>query len=246
VQRSGVLYMVPLRASVNGDRFSIRGLSPASYEVRTGGVDEGDDVVVQVQAGQIVQARLSSRGSASLSGRVFDFQTKAPLAGMGCVSWFQNGLFRVVRPLPGVAWTDDNGHFDIANMPAGAVGITCWNDQTDYSDGIVALTLERGKHIDVEVPVVRGTNSPRADYGMNLDNTYRVPIVGAVTPASAADRGGVRRGDLIVGVDGSDVTALSFSGVNHLIEAHAPGDPLTIVVARGGRTTTLRLANSSR
>jgi hypothetical protein len=236
--------MVPLRAIVSGNQFTIRGLPPASYEVRTGGAEEGDDAIVQVQPGQIAQATLHSRGGTSLSGRVFDFQTGAPVPTMGCVSWFQNGAYRIVRPLPGVAWTDDAGHFDIPNMPAGAVGVTCWNDQGDYSDGIVALTTERGKHVEIDVPVVHRRAGPHADYGITLDFAFRVPIVAAVTPGGAADRAGARQGDVIVAVAGSDVTRLSISGVRALLEAHDPGEPTAISVRRGGQPVILRLGGT--
>lgn len=101
-------YFPPLRALVTGDRFQLRGLSAGTYQVKTHAAGEGDAVQVEVQAG----------GMAQVTGRAVDFRTGQAVAGVRCVGWLRSGLRRSIDFLPGAAWTDEDGRFELA-LPAG-------------------------------------------------------------------------------------------------------------------------------
>ncbi len=65
-------------------------------------------------------------------------------------------------------------------------------------------------------------------------------LVQAVYPGGAADRAGIRAGDLIVSVDGQEVD--DEQGLNYRIATHHPGDEARLEVRRSGssRTVTVR------
>jgi regulator of sigma E protease len=72
--------------------------------------------------------------------------------------------------------------------------------------------------------------------------TYGQPFtpaeVGQVQPGSAAEQGGIRPGDVIVGIDGSAVHR--FEDVQQAVSLN-PGVPMTIVVRRDGQDQTLHV-----
>lgn len=65
-----------------------------------------------------------------------------------------------------------------------------------------------------------------------------------VTPGSPADRGGLKAGDLVVSLGGSQVTDLT--SYSNALYAHRPGDEVEIVVMRGPDRLTLRVTLGRR
>lgn len=66
--------------------------------------------------------------------------------------------------------------------------------------------------------------------------TTATPRIGGVEPDSPAAAAGIKAGDLVVSIDGANVT--SFHDVARIVGSN-PGRPLSIVVDRGGVRTTL-------
>jgi serine protease Do len=64
--------------------------------------------------------------------------------------------------------------------------------------------------------------------------------VAEVVPGGAADRAGVKSGDLIVGVDGTPVS--SSEDLPRIVARHAPGSHAKVDVLRGGKPQTLDIA----
>jgi len=77
---------------------------------------------------------------------------------------------------------------------------------------------------------------------MNTKGSYGQPFtpaeVGAVQPRSAAEQGGLQRGDVILSIDGS--TVLCFEEVQQIVRLN-PDVPITIVVRRDRRELTLHI-----
>jgi serine protease Do len=65
-------------------------------------------------------------------------------------------------------------------------------------------------------------------------------LVAEVVPGGAADRAGVKSGDLIVGVDGTPVS--SSEDLPRIVARHAPGSHAKVDVLRGGKPQTLDIA----
>jgi S1-C subfamily serine protease len=63
--------------------------------------------------------------------------------------------------------------------------------------------------------------------------------VAVVTPGEGAGRAGVRRGDVMIEVDGKRVA--SNDDVVRIVREHRPGDTLRVVVRRGGTTKDLNV-----
>ena len=69
-----------------------------------------------------------------------------------------------------------------------------------------------------------------------LGNGYREPIVGEVTPESAAAEAGFQPGDRILRINGKEITTFSDIRIEVIL---ASGEPLTFEVERAGRAETL-------
>ena len=70
------------------------------------------------------------------------------------------------------------------------------------------------------------------------DETSGVRIAG-VTPDSAAAAGGLKSGDRIVSIDGSEIAEKDDLGT--LMQKHAAGDTLSITIAREGQMQTVNV-----
>src|SRR5262245_61909776 len=68
-------------------------------------------------------------------------------------------------------------------------------------------------------------------------NTRQVILL--VLPGSAAEKTGLKRGDVLQRVDGRDVPTAE--DLRPLLDRHKPGDIVTVEVSRGKGTATLRL-----
>jgi Do/DeqQ family serine protease len=73
---------------------------------------------------------------------------------------------------------------------------------------------------------------------LGLDRPQGV-LVGAVYPGSAADRAGIRQGDLILTLDEQAVN--DQNGLNYLVATHRPGEILRLQVRSGERTRALNV-----
>jgi Do/DeqQ family serine protease len=75
--------------------------------------------------------------------------------------------------------------------------------------------------------------------GLGLPRPQGV-LVGAVYPGAAADRAGIREGDLILTLDGQAVN--DQNGLNYLVATHRPGETMRLEVRTGERTRTVNVA----
>ncbi len=66
----------------------------------------------------------------------------------------------------------------------------------------------------------------------------------AVTPGSAADKAGIRDGDIIVGVDGARIDYNT--SLRQLLLRHKPGDTVTVTVLRDGQEQDLQVTLDQR
>jgi putative serine protease PepD len=125
----------------------------------------------------------------------------------------------------------------LANRDGQIIGInTAIFSQTGENTGIgFAIPIATAKKAADQL--VAGRSVAKA--GLGLSGPSETPngdagaYVQSVTPGSAADQAGIKDGDLIVEVDGTDIR--SFDELRGLISSHSPGETVTVTVIRDGQ-----------
>jgi serine protease Do len=90
---------------------------------------------------------------------------------------------------------------------------------------------------------MKDTNNLPVDYGMLVapDNT---PNALAVVPGSPADKAGIQQNDIILDVDGKQLNEKYL--LSDAIDAHTPGDMITLKIYHKGDTKTLQIKLEKR
>jgi len=81
--------------------------------------------------------------------------------------------------------------------------------------------------------------TPALARGLGVSTTARGIVIGDVAPDSPAERAGLRRGDVVLAVDGKPVDDVGH--FRNLIAGTAPGTPLKLTILREGREQTLEV-----
>ncbi|HUS29510.1 MAG TPA: sigma-70 family RNA polymerase sigma factor [Kofleriaceae bacterium] len=231
--------MAPIFASPQGSAFVLRDLTPGTYVVSARSASEGATATVVVHAGTTAHATLTSKGSGIVAGHVIEFRSRKPVEGITC-----SALPRIENTTPigtsggGVA-TNNGGAFLIPAAPAGEVVIQCEGLRGLYSDGLRAVTLQPGKRLDVDVPVVGVAQpTPISGFGCDFVDGALVPTLSRIEPGGPAAVAGLQNGDVIVSVDGASITELSPQGVWILITNRTTGSKVKLGAMRAGKSVT--------
>lgn len=162
-------------------------------------------------------------GTTTVVGRVVDLVTREPVAGLQVMVRPQNGDGSIV--IGGMGGTDHitdaSGEFKVEDAPTGKVNITAFPmdwETSPYSYASLPRTLPAGGgELDVgDIRVVKRRVEPRergGDFGMEFKQ-YGPEVaeedqkmeVRRLRPGGPAEKAGVKVGDVIVSVDGHDVT----------------------------------------
>lgn len=86
---------------------------------------------------------------------------------------------------------------------------------------------------------IRKMSPPPAALGIQLDQNEDVARIAVVMPGLAADRAGLKAGDVILQVDG--VETKGRQNLQQAIRAHQPGDKVMLVIERDGRQQKLEV-----
>jgi M6 family metalloprotease-like protein len=116
-------------------------------------------------------------------------------------------------------------------------------------EAVSVTVLRGGRSVDVAVtmgatsrPMRSGSASQRAILGVRVGEPVEsggVPIQ-QITPGSAAEKAGLKAGDLILEVDGHPMS--SASSLSEALAARKPGDVVTLDVKRDGKEEELKIA----
>lgn len=162
----------------------------------------------------------------------------ARVASGGVATYVQNG----VTP-PGTAVTDRLGKFRLGELPSGTATLEAY--APDVGRGRIAnVKLTSGRttsDITITLGAEKGGNEPAASGGvavtLGISDANDLVIVD-VTEGSAAERGGLAPGDVVLQIDGQAVHAMAEARA----KLNGPlADDVVIVVKRGDATLTLRI-----
>jgi serine protease Do len=123
-----------------------------------------------------------------------------------------------VRDLPAVAWGTNDA------LPVGSWLATPGLSQYPVSLGVVSVAA-------------RKILPPQAALGIQLDQADDIARIAMIMPGMAADRAGLKDGDVIRLVDGEEIK--SRTQIQETIRAHQPGDKVKLVIERQGKRETI-------
>jgi protocatechuate 3,4-dioxygenase beta subunit len=229
-------------ATLEGDRFSIRGLAPGNYVVTAQTLAEGEAKVVEVKRGETAQVTLTSHGSGVLDGTVTEWKTGAPLPALTCHTVTYTGEVGGITD-----WSPDTspktnaaGVFHLDPAPAGQVIVSCFSEAIDGATAIA--TVPRGGRAEVSMKTVKRLDHPGyGSIGAQMNWKDPQPILRELTPNGPAARAGLLSGDMITAIDGTSTEGLSAAGVMIHILNQAAGSTLSITVSHNGTPKTVQV-----
>ena len=171
-------------------------------------------------------------GGSSLSGTVRDLETDEPVEG-ATIAY----TLRTPDNRPPTTQSDAQGHYELNNIPSGRATLRVTHNEYIH-EYIGGVTIPKNGHLDRDIdlePVGDGpTGQSFQGIGASLrpaDNGFEV--VGT-REGSPAEQMGIREGDIITGVDGSEVNGMTVSQVVEYIRGE-PGTGVSLEVHRAGR-----------
>ena len=223
-------------ARVDGDRFTIAGMPPGDYLVSARDGARSDESSVDVEPGKTASVTLTSKGTATVWGRVVNLATREPLEGIECeASLAVSGNARAV--------TGSAGQFRL-DVPAGRMlGVRCAGTVGTgraFGTGEVEAAAGTSRDVLIEAVVTRVHWRDRGDLGLMI-RPGPPAVISKVTPGGPAERAGAKVGDAILKVDGAAVDRLESAQVRSLMEDHAAGEKANLVLRRDGREIALSI-----
>jgi uncharacterized GH25 family protein len=229
------------RAIVDGSRFTFSGMVPATYIVEATSGDEGDGVAVEVRPGETARVTLKSRGRGDIEGRLVEFGTKTPLAGVKCEATLSvNGAGGTMELSAQPSITDAQGMFRL-KAPVGRARAACYPGPAPFSVAGGDVEVSPNGTARIEVAAVRFV-SPPSNLGFELVPMTLPVTVAAIRPDGAAAKSTLAVGDQITMVDGAPVAGLLPSGVMALARNHRAGSTLVLGVQRAGQSQSVKIA----
>jgi hypothetical protein len=225
-------------ALVSGDHFTFTGLPVGKYSISAmvNGI-QVDGAAIDMQPGATVRVTLRARPRVTVTGRVVDFVSGSPVAGMSCRATvsIDGTEGPVIGPIVvTTSNTDASGRFSV-DAPVGRDRVLCsapsqptWSSAGgDFDVGASGA--------QVEVRSVKQTGSV-SDVGFET-RPWTIPI----TVAIVSDKSPVAVGDQILAIDGVSVANVVPDAVMMLLTNHAVGSTIILQVVRAGTPLTLRI-----
>ncbi len=223
-------------AEVDGEHFRSSGLSPGTYVLMaTTDAREADTQQVIVHPGETTRATLTNRGTATITGVVRDFRTRAPVAGLRCSSMARQGtaIGSVFMGPDEAVPTDAHGAFRFTS-PAGEISVLCMGGNRS-GNRLAVAARDRTTNIDVLTVALTQTEPGTID----ADLEWLGRRISELVTGGAADRAGLAIGDEVVAVDGVSVVDLVSRELMLVITQRPAGTSAQLTILRGGAQHTI-------
>lgn len=229
-------------AVIEGARFTIRGLSRGKYHVAATTPEGAAQQTVEIVGGAAVEVALAASTRRTIRGRALDFRGGGPLPGLRCQAAPMIDGARSPVIVPGDVFTDAQGAFELVDVPSSDLYMWCLGDAS-YRGGVARLPADLGA-APVTVWGLDARGKPALDtrvLAMTFDDDHPFSrLVTAVEPKGAAERAGVRAGDVFESVGGRAMTECGNGVVRHWLALRATEDKtVPIVVSRAGSPVPL-------
>jgi putative serine protease PepD len=131
----------------------------------------------------------------------------------------------------------------VLDMSGRVVGVAAQiRSDSGGSDGIgYAVPGDTAQRVAQEL--IRSGKVEHAYLGVSLQDDGPAEL-GTVQPNTPASRGGLQKGDVVVGVDGKTIN--SGDDLREVIDSHEPGDELTLSIKRNGQERTVQVTLGQR
>jgi protocatechuate 3,4-dioxygenase beta subunit len=229
---------------IEGTRFWQTGLRPGTYALEAKAGSETDGASVEIKPGQTATVTLTSRGTGTLEGHLFEFGTKTPLPGYRCDANLSMGGQMGGPPSDPsqMSFPDELGHFSMS-APAGIVRVFCFpqgGPGLTVAGTDVEVTKAATANVEIYGVRVKSAGSP-GSAGFRIKPETLPLVVAAVEPNSAAATQGMKVGDHVISIDGATLQGLLPQGAMTLLGNHKPGTTVTVGIDRAGTPTTFKL-----
>lgn len=225
---------IGIGAFVTADhRFRTLGLTPGTYLLSANG---GGSALqrVTVRSGEVAHADLVSSGTARIEITLLRHRARTPIADAPCVATGSAFGYPAWWSGPQVR-TDAQGRAVITDGPAGHVRVQCWinggspaaSEVDVVANGVVPITLTSVETLPKQV-----------DPGFDLQPFEMPARVWHVRGKHAA---ALAPGDVVLAVDGEDISAMSPLAVIWLILSHEPGSQILVRFQRGDTVSTVAI-----
>jgi len=192
---------------------------------------------IDVEAGLTAhRVRITLPRGATLSGTVFDADTRKPIAGasVGLDAATSTGA----NAIP-AAVTDADGTFALSGVPPqGPFSVRV--SHTDYRTKILTLTLRGSGSTPESIPLRAradgGPDSELAGIGAMLGQSPKGVIIQGLVEGGPAARVGLKSGDRFLLIDGADATAMTMSDCVQRLRG-PEGTRVAVRVSRDGIAT---------
>ncbi len=232
-------------ARADSSSFSAQGLTPGQYAVLALSGSRGTGQTVEVRSGQSTSIVLKAGPSARLELQVIDFQTGEPVAGVRCKAApyiHDAGIFGWGTPL--AEPTDAQGSVSL-DVPSGSIEIACQPRQLRHSEGAAQMHAKGGQANRLAVYVVvsdtpeDSSNGIGAHFhmGFNVQAGGYTHTLVQIRPGGAGEQAGLRVDDMIVQIDGRDVSPLT--DLVRLMGTYGIGSTIELTVRRAQVLRTL-------
>jgi putative serine protease PepD len=131
--------------------------------------------------------------------------------------------------------------FDLAGK---VIGITSQIQSDSGGNDGIGFAVPSNTVKNIADQLIANGSVKHALLGVTIGTTANGVAVSKVESGTGADHAGIKSGDVITAVNGTAVS--SATRLRAIIDAHSPGDTLTLVVKRSGETKTFKVTLGTR